>query len=310
MVAASIAVASFGSAEDIKKPTIAVFDFDVGETVGGKITVQSAEGGARVSTTRDYETSLLSNKLVTALVGSKKVSVVERERLATITKETGLTQAAMTDPDKSVYLGKLLAAGYLLHGELELLDAKILDEKLPYNMGVQRTTEFIVGAQIRIVETETGKIVCAKGERVKMATRTNNPSGIRDSVSSEQQHEVYDELVKRLVARTIDTLFPIKVAYVSNDVVYLNRGDLGKGTRYEVLILGEVIRDPDSGEILGQVEDKLAVIEVTRGLEKMSQARVVESFSPDSTIPTGSICRLFLAQPEVGVEKAAGVTSR
>ena len=100
--------------------------------------------------------------------------------------------------------------------------------------------------------------------------------------------------MKRLVARVIDTLFPIKVAYFSNNIVYMNRGGLEEGTEYEVLILGEVIRDPDSGEILGQAEAKLAIVKVTKGLEKLSQAEIVESFTTDKNIPSGSLCRLLL----------------
>jgi len=299
----SFVSASQAQSAEKSKATIVVFDFSVGETVSGKVVVRSGPRSSRVNALNDYQTSLLTDKLVTALVASKKVSVVERKKLDSMMEEMNLTQADLTDPKKSVTFGKLLASDYLMHGSLSMLDGKVSHEALPYNMGKQRITELLVGADIRIVETETGKIICAKSEKVKKIIRENNPTGRTNSIPVEFQHELYDELVKRLVARVIDTLFPIKVAYFSNDVVYMNRGHLKEGERYEVLILGEVIRDPDSGEVLGQAENKLAIVEVTRGLEKLSQAKIVKWFGTEQQIPSGSVCRVLLPDETEGSQQ-------
>ncbi|OHB73401.1 MAG: hypothetical protein A2Z25_01320 [Planctomycetes bacterium RBG_16_55_9] len=286
------------------KPTIVVFDFNVGETVSGKVVIRTGAVGSQVASLGDYQTSLLTEKLVTALVASKKVSVVERKKLDTMMEEMNLTKADLTDPQKSVNFGKLLAGDYLMHGSLSMLDGTIAYETLPYNMGKQRVTELLVGADIRIVDTETGKIVCAKSEKVKSIKRETNPPSGGNDISIEFQHELYDELVQRLVARVIDTLFPIKVAYFSNNIVYMNRGGLKEGTKYEVVILGEEIRDPDSGEVLGQAESKLAIVQVTRALEKLSQAEIIESFTTEKTIPSGSLCRVFLPEETGDSEKS------
>jgi curli biogenesis system outer membrane secretion channel CsgG len=280
-----------------EKPTIAVFDFTVSETVTGEIRVETSGDTGRVSRVtvkKEYTTSLLTDKLVTALTNSKKVSVVERKKLDSLRQETQLTQAGLTDPKKSVEFGKLLGADYFLLGSLSMLDGKVAFEMLPYNLGQQKITELLVGADIRIVDTETGKIIAAKSEKVKQTKRETNPTTGGNNISVEFQHEVYDELVRRLVARVMDTLFPIKVAYFSNGLAYLNRGGLEEGTQYEIVSLGETIRDPDSGEIIGQAETKLAIVKVTRGTEKMSTAEVLQWFTTEKNIPEGSLCRLVL----------------
>ena len=51
---------------------------------------------------------------------------------------------------------------------------------------------------------------------------------------------------------------------------------------------------PDTGEVLGQAETKLAIIKATRGTEKLSQAEVVQWFNGEKNIPDGSLCRLVL----------------
>lgn len=302
IIAFIVMLGSVNRAVGAEKPTIAVFDFSVSETVTGEITVQTSPGGGRVSVKREYKTSLLTDKLVTALTTSKKVLVVERKKLASLRQETQLTQAGLTDPNKSVKFGKLLGSDYFLLGSLSMLDGKVSFETLPYNMGQQRITELLVGADIRIVDTETGKIIAAKSEKVKKIKRETNPASGGSNISVEFQHEVYDELVRRLVARVIDTLFPIKVAYFSNNVVYMNRGGIKEGTRYEVVKVGEMIRDPDSGEILGQAETKLAIVKVTRGLEKLSQAEILQWLTTEKDIPSGSLCRVLL-QDEADASK-------
>lgn len=280
------------------KPTIAVFDFTVSPTVTGEIIVETAGASRVISIGTEYQTSVLTDKFVTALTKSQKVSVVERKKLASLTDEVKLTQAGLTDPNKSVAFGKLLGADYFLYGSLAMLDGKVTHDKVPYGMGVRKTMQFVVGADLRIVETQTGKILAAKGQRAKWGKVEVNPSGNDDRIPPEGQQEAYEQLVQRLVASTIDTLFPIKVATFSENTAYLNRGDLQPGSKYEVFKLGEVILDPDTKEVLGQTETKLAIVTVAQGLGKLSKAEVTEWFVADKAIPVGSVCRLALPKDE------------
>jgi len=281
------------------KPTIAVFDFTVSPTVTGEIVIDTGGGASRVVTVgTEYQTSLLTDKFITSLTKSQKVSVVERKKLASLTDEVQLSQAGLTDPGKSVEFGKLLGADYFLYGSLSMLDGRMGYEALPYNMGQRRTMQLIVGADLRIVETKTGKILAARGERAKWVKVEVNPSNAGNTIPVEVQQEAYEELVRRLVASTIDTLFPIKVAAFSEDVIYLNRGDLDPGAKYEIFKLGDVIRDPDTQEVLGQTETKLAAVLILEGLGKLSKAQVTQWFIGDKTIPEGSVCRLALPKEE------------
>ncbi len=283
---------AFGAAG---KPTIAVFDFTVSPTITGEVVVVTGSGGSRVASFgAEYQTSLLTDKFVTALTKSQKVSVVERNKLASLSEEVQLSQAGLTDPSKSVEFGKLLGADYFLFGSLSMIEGRISYETLPYSMGQRRTVQLVVGADLRIVETETGKILAAKGQRAKRVEAEVNSSNSDNAIPVEFQHETYDELVRRLVASTIDTLFPIKIASFSEGVAYLNRGDLEPGAKYEIVKLGDIIRDPDTGEVLGQTESRVALAVVTQGLGRLSKAEVTEWFVSDKSIPDGALCRLLL----------------
>jgi len=48
---------------------------------------------------------------------------------------------------------------------------------------------------------------------------------------------------------------------------------------------------PDTGEILGQEEKKMAVLQITESDQKFSKAEVVEWLTEEKNIPIGSLCR-------------------
>ncbi len=292
------------------RPTVAVFDFALGGTVVREVTAGVLiERGRRASlrVERTAETNLLTSKLITALAKSEKVQVVEREKMAVIMGELELTEAGLTDPERSVEAGKLLGADYLVFGSVNLLDPEVEFKQLPYDAGTQRIMRLTVAADIRVVEAETGRIVTAETKKARGTSKELNPRERSRELPAEFQHEVYDKLVEQLVDSVLDALFPIKVAAFSEDVAYLNRGGLEPGALYLVVEPGEIIVDPDTGEILGQTETRIATLRVTEGLQKLSKAEVTSWEAGQTTIAKGAVCRRIRPQEqEEGTVGAAG----
>ena len=286
------------------KPTVAVFDFEIGitETNRSKVTTNKVPHSVENQTSR--QTSLLTNKLITELTTSRAVIVVERDKVASIMVEANLSEAQMTDPKHAIQMGKMLGADYLIFGSITMLDPSVRVKQLPYNAGSQKIMSLVIGSTIRMMRTETGQIEAAADLQAekKMVKNETTPilldknqiqinKDVGKSLPQKFQDEVYSDLARKLASRIINTLNPIKVANFSGDTVYLARGALPKGNSYEVVKLGEEIRDPDTNELLGQTEDRIAIIQVTAGLKSMSKAKVSEWIAEDKTIPKGSICR-------------------
>ena len=291
----------FGGPE---KPTVAVFDFTVDQTIAGRIVINIGNDAGGATTVSEPRTSLLTDRLIMALVKSGKVSVVERSRFSLLRDETELSRAGLTDPNKSVELGKLLGADYFLLGSLSTLDEKVSYEKLPYDIGLRRTMELRVGADIRIVETKTGKILSAGSQKAELSKAENNPPDSGSGIPLEFRRAGYDELVRKLVASTVDTLFPIKVASYSENVVYLNRGGLEPGTKYRIVKVGNVIRDPDTGGVLTQAETNIAIVVITEASDKVSKGEVTEWFAGQRAIPPGILCRLVLPKEGATLDRS------
>ncbi len=291
IIFAILALALSTSLSYAKSPTVAIFDFDIGTTESAFIKVTTERGSSSANFESSRQTGLLTNKLITKLTNSREVAVVEREKMATIVGEVQMGQTELTNPENAIRIGQMLGADYMIFGSITMLDPRVSFKQLPYNAGSQKIMSMVVGATMRLVNTETGQIEAAADLQAEKSTKLVNPSDTSATIPQQFQDEIYSDLANKLASNVVNTLSPIKVANFSGDTVYLARAKLPKGSRYEVVKLGEEIRDPDSGELLGQTEEQIAIIQVTAGLKSMSKAKVDEWIVSEKTIPKGSICR-------------------
>lgn len=274
-----------------EKPTIAVFDFKLGQKATEKITVEGNTHRRNSQIRKSYETSLLSGKLITALTKSGKVSVLERKRLRALMKEVELSRSDLSDPKHSIELGKLLGADYLLFGSVSMLEGSVSHKNLPYETGKQRVMEYSVGADMRIVDAETGKIIAAESMKDKHEEKSVNPDTKYRQIPEKFKQETYQQLAEKMVDAVLNRLFPVRVAAYKNNTVYLNRPGLKKGTKMKVIEQGEKIVDPTSGRALGFTEIPIAIIKITEGLPTFSKATIVEWKTDKQQIPNGALCR-------------------
>ncbi|WP_447962500.1 CsgG/HfaB family protein [Nitrospira sp. Ecomares 2.1] len=275
-----------------ESPTVAVFDFDIGTVETGRVKVTTNQGSSAANFESSRQTSLLTHKLIANLTSTKEVKIVERANLDAIMREVQLSQTEVISPDNAIRIGKMLGADFLIFGSISMLDPSIEIKTLPYNVGKQRIMSLVVGATIRLVKTETGKIEVAGDMQAEKTLKQLNPVGSDTSIPQKFQDEVYSDLANKLASHIINTLVPIKVATYSGNTVYLARAGLTKGSRYEVIKLGEPIRHPDDPtKILGNTEEVIAIIQVTDGLKEMSKGFVEEWRGPEQSIPEGAICR-------------------
>lgn len=138
-------------------PTIAVSDFD-----------------NRFDTTLN---TIIPNVLTETLINSGQFDFFERERLDAILREQGLQSSGMADPATAVALGKLSGIDYILTGEIVDFGREVRSFS---GYGVRTDTVFYrLEAAVRILETETGRIVFSRTERAE--EKQNQGAGVRVS---------------------------------------------------------------------------------------------------------------------------------
>ena len=226
--------------------------------------------GTFESSFNDYDTRNIQTAIETALLKTQKFSIFERGRLDQLLKEQGMAAAGLVGG--SGQIGGFEGVDYLIYGRVTQLGLE------SQNLLIMSACEAKLGIDIRVVDVKTGEIrlseTLQQDDQVNTADSNSDPCrGITISAFDNLTASTARELAEKLT----QSLFPVKLAKVSDGEVYLNYGEgfLDNGEVLKVVSLGEGFEDPDTGEIIGAEEELRAVIKVTKLRPKFSIAQIV-----------------------------------
>ena len=265
LVATSAEAAPPKPAKAKERPSIAVLDFTFAKS-------NRIEGREKV------KTDVLTEKIKTALISSRKFDVLERQELDAVLDEKKLAQSPLGD--RALKAGKLAHADYLVTGVINVLEIRTATKTIAYVDQVKAQTTGTMISDIRILEVGTGKAVFAGRVSTSLQFGSNLSSTSERVTPSDL---FYEELFRghgeSLSVKVVESVFPLKVVEFDGETVYLNRGEgsgLKEGDRLQILRLDGEMRDPDTGESLGSKETPVGVAEVYEVLAKSTKARPVE----------------------------------
>ncbi|MEZ6185137.1 MAG: CsgG/HfaB family protein [Planctomycetota bacterium] len=254
-------------------------------------SLQVKDGWAEV-VRKEFQTTELTDKLITALVATRKFDVVERKRLDDALKEIKLTEQELADPKRAVEAGKLIGADYLLTGSISLFSVRAEWTRVPNSRHWSRALKSHVIVDMRIVDSRTSRVVAAHKGEVQDVTRAlydsnDAPPAVAADFGDRLQRKLCDELV----IDTIDSVYPIRIVDSDGIEVLLNRGTGGglePGMTLDVLVETKQITDPDTGEVLGFRTEQIGQIRVTEVEERLTHGTIVSGEAP---FPEGAICK-------------------
>ncbi len=215
---------------------------------------------------------------ITDLVKSGRYSVIDRERLDALMREKNLSLSGDIDPSSAVQAGKLLGVEYLLFGNVT--EFGTTEKKARGGWGVAfnvKKREFVAALDARLVSTTTGEIVWADTAKKEESNVNVNVMGFGGGVDDQRMFDkvlrpVVEELAASLEKKSLDTSHSVvgrvsgKIARVDGNTVWINLGSddgVAAGDTFGVYRMGEPIRDPDTGEVLGADEEKVGSVKVT-----------------------------------------------
>jgi|KBSSwiStaDraftv2_1062776.scaffolds.fasta_scaffold00031_22 curli biogenesis system outer membrane secretion channel CsgG len=232
--------------------------------------------------------------LVTELVKSGRYRVIERERLNDILREKGLSIGGDIDPRTAVQAGKLLGVEYLCGGsitELGVANRNVSTGGVggllgrATGIGVPsvnvRSQKMDAAFDARCFSTTTGEIVWADSATESTSDSSVYVAGAGGGVDDQRK---LDRLVRPVVVKLAASLSKKelassglggsgdasgvagKIAKADGGVLYLNVGSeagVKEGEEFDVYRVGEQIKDPDTGELLGVNETRVGRIRVT-----------------------------------------------
>lgn len=233
--------------------------------------------------------------LNTALVKTRKFEVIERDRMAEIIKEQGMSMEGVVN-------GGYEGDGFNLQGVDFIVTGSITEygqSAKAMSVGGFSSTSVVatMAVDIKILNVQDGTIEIA--ETVKAQKKGGNKVSVdgfasgKNSSSGELLGQVMRETSTNVANLIVSTIFPVKVVAITKggSEVMLNYGNgfLKKGHILEIFSQGEVFIDPDTGDELGCEEELIGKIQVYNTQAKFSKAKVM---SGKGNISKGMICRL------------------
>ncbi len=212
-----------------------------------------------------------SDILITELAKSGKFIVVERDKIGKLMEEQKFGMSGAVDPNTAAKMGRILGLNAIVTGAISQFGETT--EGSEYLLAQSKRQLVKATVDIRVVDVETGQILYAdsgaglakksSGGVLGLGTR----AGYDETLEGEALRAAIVKFVNNIVGQVSKKPWSCRVADADGSSVYLNAGhDSGVeiGTKMTTYKIGRAIKDPSSGMVIGNTEEKGAEIKVVR----------------------------------------------
>lgn len=268
-------------------------------------TMQGSYHFLNQTISNDTLSTLFSQQLMMGLTQTNKFSVLDRESIGAFVEEKAMLKAFDAPLGEQAKLAETLGADYLLVGTITQAFVERIEKRLEAANFTVSEYQARFDFSFRLIDSATKQVALTKDiqkylkndEVRKLADETDttkwNASQIRDAFLSLAVNDVIEEI--------IDCVYPVKIAAIQDDgTVILNQGGdrMKAGMTFDVYTMGKEIIDPDTGQSLGKVENKVATIEIQRVANNLSYAKFIEG--NQDKLSEGLVCRARAAEKPKG----------
>lgn len=266
----------------------------------------------------------LAAQLVTDLINSGKVIVVERAILSQIIREQELTASKLVTKETAAQVGQLLGVDYLIVGEVTEFEQKAVGSgghfglfKWLFPKASAEFTAAHVGIDLRIIDTSTGEILHSyrsegRAWEKAVAVELNSPisftfggDAFQKTPLGKATRQVIHEALGFVLGTVQERLrsystWLAKIIHQEENWVYINAGSAAQvhiGDRLSVFSIKKVLTDPETNQIIGMIENPTAELTVVFVSEKLSKARILGTTLPHK----GDIVRFSEKSPKPGL---------
>lgn len=276
-------------AEEGGKQTIAIGEIEY----RAKDSSENKRYGAYGKGSRE-DTRAFVDMLTTALVKTRKFNVIERDRMAEILKEQGLSLEGVASGGFEGDGFNLTGVDYIVTGAITEYGETSKSMKVSGFSSDKTIASMAV--DIRVLKVADGSIGFADTVRAEAKGGNSlNVSGFAsggDNSSGALLGKVMRDTSINVTNVIVSNIYPIKiVAITKKGDIMLNYGNglLQKGDHLNIFSLGESFVDPDTGEELGSEEELVGEVTVFSAQAKFSKAKVIEGAG---SLEKGMIARI------------------
>ena len=204
---------------------------------------------------------------------SNKFSVIEREKLDMVLKEQGLGASGALDQQTAAQVGKVLGIKYIITGGIDKFAINTTKGGFGGVGGSYTKAEATIN--LRLIDTTTAERVVAVSADGDVKKGGGFAMGA--SLSREDEWGIASEAIEKASANVV-ALFSGhkglaklgaggvmagaegKIIKVEGGKAWINMGEMSglkAGDKFTVLSVGEELRDPDTGQVLGVEESAI-----------------------------------------------------
>ena len=253
-------IARFKTSKSANRKRIAVIDL-----IGRQGCCLTVEGELNPDVAAYEVSSAISN----FLVQSRKFTVLDRSFQGFAETERNTLKTSENMPVKELAkLGQELFADMILVGNLNSIRLQKAQRKMNTS---DRVLEYLAGniaTNIRIIDTATGQIKFSSSLRM-------NPKDLDLNLGSDI-FTISKKVGERVGFTVLNAIYPIQVTGVTEKIVVdLNTGGdvVSVGQVFDLMLLGEKIKDAYTKESLGKRETKIGTVEITQVSPKQSRGK-------------------------------------
>lgn len=200
---------------------------------------------------------LLTTTVSQSIVASRRFDVLTRDNSALFNQEAAFIQGSDAAAAEVARLGQASGADYMVIAELQGLSLANNQRQT-----IQMTGEVLVRSSVsgmlklQVVEFSSRKVKWSASE--KFGGVYGGVSSISDQTLIGLVSGAADKLVQKMIA----SIYPIRIVKVLNGTTaVVNRGEdsIRKGQTYGIFLMGEELKDPQSGESLGALEIEVGI---------------------------------------------------
>jgi curli biogenesis system outer membrane secretion channel CsgG len=229
-------------------------------------------------------------RMIDALTQSGRFLILDRQFEDEIQNELNMITSGKTNNENIAKLGQALSADLIWIGvvnnlayERQVRKLQTSDRELVGFSGSWAITQRLINLTTRHVMISN----TLSDQFPTIAPTTLGANFNETNLLRDLQENVVKKATEAILLRT----FPISIVEIDGTDVVLSQGEgsLKENDRYNVYRLGREIKDPQTGEILGNMESLFGTVVVTRVTPKMAYGRLENTIGALDAIQPGSL---------------------
>lgn len=250
-------------------------------------------------------------RLSDALTQTERFQVLDREFGSELQDEVDFINSGNARTEEVARLGQRLATDLILVPTIERFAYPKSSRTL--RLSGRELTSYSGGGRVslKLINATTGEVVLS--ESFEHALPKTGPSTLPRVVDGPgMAGAMMDSLSDRMIRSVVNEIFPISVIALTGNQVVLSQGgkSVAKGERYDAVMLGEALTDPQTGRSLGRNELPCCTIRIDRVADQTSYGTIegdlpggLDAFKP------GMVELRTLAAPATGAKEGATVVA-